>query len=148
MIDKSKIETVVSNLLQGTDKFLVEVDVSATNIIDIYVDGDKGINISECASLSRRIESEFDREEEDYELRVSSPGLDKPFKLYRQYKKYVGRPIRVELIDGQKWKGMLVQLNEEGIELERVIEKKKNETVKETILFDLVKMARPEITFK
>jgi ribosome maturation factor RimP len=148
MIDKAKIETVVCDLLQGTDKFLVEVDVSATNIIDIYIDGDQGISIGECASLSRQIESEFDREQEDYELRVSSPGLDKPFKLYRQYKKYVGRPIRVELKDGQRWKGILIHLDEDGIELERVIEKKKKETVKEIIPFDLLKMAKPEIVFK
>lgn len=148
MIDKAKIETVVSNLLEGTDKFLVDVDVSATNIIDIYIEGDQGISIGECASLSRRIESEFDRDQEDYELRVSSPGLDKPFKLYRQYKKYVGRPIRVELKDGQRWKGMLVNLDEDGIELERVIEKKKKETVKEIIPFDLLKVAKPDIVFK
>jgi ribosome maturation factor RimP len=148
MIDKAKLENRVSALLEGSDRFLVDIHVSANNIVDVYIDGDTGVTIGECASISRGIEAEFDRDLEDYELRVSSPGLDKPFVLHRQFKKYINRPIRVELTDGQKWKGILTALNDEGIEFERIIDKKSKETGKTFIPFGILKMARPEIVFK
>ncbi|MFU8842752.1 MAG: ribosome assembly cofactor RimP [Bacteroidales bacterium] len=148
MIDKEKVVSVVRELLEGSDKFLVEVNVSVINIVDVTLDGDQGITIGECASLSRRIEAEFDRDLEDYELRVSSPGLDKPFVLHRQFKKYINRPIRIELTDGQKWKGVLLAMNEEGIQLERIVDKKSKETEKSFIPFGILKLAKPEIVFK
>jgi len=148
MIDKEKVVSVVRELLEGSDKFLVEVHVSVNNIVDVTLDGDQGITIGECASLSRRIEAEFDRDLEDYELRVSSPGLDKPFVLNRQFKKYINRLIRIELTDGQKWKGVLLAMNEEGIQLERIVDKKSKETEKSFIPFGILKLAKPEIVFK
>ena len=84
MLNKVKIEEIVLNHLEGSDKFLVDIEISSTNVIDVYVDGDNGISIGECVQVSRLIESAFDRDEEDYELRVSSPGLDSPFKLLKQ----------------------------------------------------------------
>lgn len=134
--------------LAGTDKFLVDVDVSSVNIIDVFVDGDQGISIGECVRISRFIESNFDREAEDFELRVSSPGLDKPFKMLRQYKKYINRDIKVELADGEKFKGKLLAVNDTEIEIERSQGRKSKEVMKAVIPYDLIKAAKPEILFK
>ena len=148
MLDKKKIENSVEKHLQGTDKFLVGVEVSATNIVDVYVDGDKGVSIGECAEISRFLESQFNRETEDYELRVSSPGLDRPFKFLRQYKKYINRMIRLELNDGEKLKGKLTSVNEEEIEVGIKAGKKARDTVSKKIPFSDIKSAKPEISFK
>ena len=148
MLDKKKIENSVEKHLQGTDKFLVGVEVSATNIVDVYVDGDKGVSIGECAEISRFLESQFNRETEDYELRVSSPGLDRPFKFLRQYKKYINRMIRLELNDGEKLKGKLTSVNEEEIEVGIKAGKKARDTVSKKIPFSDIKSANPEISFK
>ncbi len=74
---------------------MVEVSVNKKNVINVIVDGDEGMPISECVAVSRQIEGRYDRDEEDYELKVSSAGLDRPFKLLMQYKNYVGKEIVV-----------------------------------------------------
>ncbi len=148
MLNKNKIATVVESFLGGTDKFLVEVEVSSGNVVDVFVDGDEGISISECVSISRHIESNFDRDLEDYELRVSSPGLTKPFAMLRQYKKYVNRDIKIKLADGRKELGKLISITEETITLEMLKGKKKKESVTEEFQFDDVKEAKPVISFK
>jgi ribosome maturation factor RimP len=148
MLDKTKIESMVNDYLQGSDKFLVGIDLSSTNVIDVFVDGDEGISIGECVKISRLIESAFDREEEDYELRVSSPGLDTPFKLLRQFQKYIGRNIRIERADGTKFKGKLLEADDLTIKLEKRVGKKGEETQVEVISMDDIKTAKPEISFK
>jgi ribosome maturation factor RimP len=68
--------------------------------------------------MSRHVESNLDREKEDFELHVSSPGLDRPLKTLRQYKKYTGKELSVATRDGKKYSGKLLKASEEGIELE------------------------------
>lgn len=147
MLDKNEIEKIVNKSITGTDKFLVDISVSSTNVVDVFVDGDNGISIQECVKISRLIESSFDREVEDYELRVSSPGLNKPFKMIRQYKKYVNREIEVVNNDDKKVKGVLKSVSENGFELERKKGKKRKESVLEEYLFDDIKEAKPLIGF-
>lgn len=148
MLDKNKIATVVEQYLGGTDKFLVDVEVSKGNVIDVYVDGDDGLSINECAKISRFIESNFDRDLEDFELRVSSPGLDKPFKLRRQYEKYIDRDIMVVLTDGTKVKGRLKELADDVLTMECAGDKKKKEVVVREFSFSDIKMGKPVISFK
>jgi len=148
MLSKEKIERIVNDHLDGTDKFLVSIDVSTSNIIDVYVDGDNGISIGECVKISRLIEGSFDRENEDFELRVSSPGLDKPFKMLRQYKKYINREIRLELAEGEKRKGKLLSVNDKEVEIEIRKGKKSGDVIHEIIRFDRIIAAKPEISFK
>ncbi|MCB0821397.1 MAG: ribosome assembly cofactor RimP [Bacteroidales bacterium] len=148
MLNKVKIEEIVLNHLEGSDKFLVDIEISSTNVIDVYVDGDNGISIGECVQVSRLIESAFDRDEEDYELRVSSPGLDSPFKLLRQYKKYVGREIRISLNDGQKLKATLLSVDDEGIKVEYKADKKAKTKTQADFKFEEIKTVKPEISFK
>ena len=147
MLDKNEIEEIVNKSITGTDKFLVDISVSSTNVVEVFVDGDNGISIQECVKISRLIESSFDRDVEDYELRVSSPGLNKPFKMIRQYKKYVNREIEVVNNDDKKVKGVLKSVSENGFELEQKKGKKRKESVLEEYLFDDIKEAKPLIGF-
>ena len=147
MLDKIKIEKIVNESVTGTDKFLVDISVSSTNVVDVFVDGDNGISIQECVKISRLIESSFDREVEDYELRVSSPGLNRPFKMIRQYKKYVNREIAVVNSDDKKVKGVLKSVSDNGFKFERKKGKKGKEIVVEEYLFDGIKEAKPFIRF-
>ena len=123
-MDAKKIENIVSNFVKDGDYFLVDVEVKKANVVDVWVDGDKGISIDECVRISRLIESNFDRDEEDYELRVSSPGLDRPFKLLRQYKKYIGKEISVKTNDEVKITGVLKSISDTEIEMEKKAGKK------------------------
>ena len=148
MLGKAKIENIVKKHIEGTDKFLVEVEVSKTNVVNVFVDGDKGISIEECVKLSRVIESNFDRDLEDYELRVSSPGLDKPFKLHRQYEKYIGREIQVLTNSGEKFKGILKSVSKERLQIEKGKEKKGKGLVDTSLMFSNIKEVKPVITFK
>ncbi len=125
MIDKGKIAELVSEKLTG-DQFLVEVTVSATNVIGIMVDSDTNMSINQIVELSRYVESNLDRETEDFELSVYSAGLTEPFRLVRQYKKNLGTEIDVVLKNGAKMSGTLIKVDQEGISLE-VTTKEKTE---------------------
>lgn len=148
MISKKDIESIVNNYLGEGDKFLVEVSVNKKNVINVIVDGDEGMPISECVNVSRQIEGMYDRDEEDYELKVSSPGLDRPFKLFRQYKNYVGKEIEVLTKEDNKEAGILKSLTEKQIELEVLLGKKKKEKVVMTIPFEDILEAKSVISFK
>lgn len=147
MLDKKKIEELVNESVEGSDKFLVELSVSSANVVDVFVDGDNGISIKECVKISRLIESTFDREVEDYELRVSSPGLSRPFKMIRQYKKYLDKKIVVATAEDKKINGVLKSVTDNGFQLERKKGKKGKEIVLEEYLFDNVKEAKPYVGF-
>jgi ribosome maturation factor RimP len=148
MITEKRVENILNDVLQGTDRFLVSLSVSKGNLINVFVDSDTNITIGECAKISRFIESELDREVEDFELRVSSPGLDHPFKLLRQYKKYVGREITVVTGDDKKHNGKLISVTESELELEEKRGKKGKEKVIEKYLFNDIKEGKPVISFK
>jgi ribosome maturation factor RimP len=144
----SEIENIVNAYLEGQECFLVEVQVKKGNVINIFVDGDKGVNIAECVKISRFIESKLDRDKEDYELKVSSPGIDKPFKMKRQYKRYLGREIEVLTTDDKKWEGSLISVSEEEINLQIKQGKKGKEVLDKRILFSEIAETRPVISFK
>ena len=148
MLDKSKIATIVERFLGGSDKFLVEVSVSRGNVVDVFVEGDDGISINECAEISRYIESNFDRDREDFELRVSSPGIDKPFKLRRQYGRYIGREIQLVMNDGQKVQGKLLEYSDDKVVLDVLTDKKKKVTATQEFSFSAIRQGKPVIAFK
>lgn len=139
---------MIDNCLEGTDKFLVDVDISKGNIINVFVDGDDGISIDDCAGISRYVEMQLNRDVEDFELRVSSPGLNKSFKLLRQYKKYINREIELITKEGKVLKGILKSVSEEGVKLERSVGKKMKNKAIEEIVFDEIKESKPVILFK
>jgi ribosome maturation factor RimP len=95
MIAEKHIRELAEERLATFDGFIVELSVGAGNAIKLLIDADHSISISECMSVSRNIEHNLDREEEDFSLEVSSAGLDQPFKHIRQYKKNIGRSVKV-----------------------------------------------------
>ena len=117
MIDKAIIAQHVNEKLTD-DQFLVEVTISSGNDIHIMVDSDTGISINQIVDISRYVESKLDREAEDFELSVFSAGLTEPFRLIRQYKKNKDKEIEVLLTNGQKLNGLLIGVEDQGIDLE------------------------------
>ncbi len=140
MITIERLKNIVDGELKKKDLHCIDLSVSRGNKIMLYIDSSKGVTIDECAEISRFLEDELNRDEEDFELEVSSPGLDKPLKLPFQYMKNIGRNIDVVITDGQKIRGKLIEAGENKIVLEVVRKvhlpgkKKKTETKKEVSL--------------
>jgi len=145
----SEITSLINESLAGTDKFLVEVFIKPVNRIFVFIDGDHGVTISDCAELSRFIESHFDREKQDFELNVSSSGADQPIRLPRQYVKNLGRSLQVKLSEDITITGKLEAVDEKGITLLTPGDKKKK-TAPETLnlTFEDVKESKVVISFK
>ena len=114
MIEKIKVLELVNQALEGTDKFLVNLKITPDNRIYIDIDGDNGITIDDCIAVSRAVESQLDREVEDFALDVSSAGADQPLKLVRQYRKNVGREVEGVCVDGERADGTLAEVGEES----------------------------------
>ena len=83
----------------------MDVRVSEGNAISILLDDDEGTSIAKCIALSRHMEDELDRDAEDFSLDVSSPGLDQPLKMHRQYQKNIGRDVQLKIRDAGKVAG-------------------------------------------
>jgi ribosome maturation factor RimP len=124
MIKKEDIQQLVEDFLAGTDKFIVKISVGKENMIHIYIDGDSDVSIDDCVSLSRHIESEIDRDIEDFELSVSSSGVGEPLLHIRQFQKMINKPIEVLLKEGTKFKAMLIGLDNNNIKIAREIKTK------------------------
>lgn len=150
-MDKIRILELVKTRLEGSDKFLVDLHISGDNRINVSIDGDNGITIDDCIELSRFIESNLDRDEEDFELNVASAGLDSPLKLKRQYVKNIGRSINVTTIDGEKTEGKLLEVSEDQIVVEpdNRSKKKKEQAEEENVAvpFDQIKVAKIVVKF-
>jgi len=126
MITKEQVSEIVKQKIQGTGIFIVEILIRPGNNIIVQIDTDKGITLDECADLNRFINERLDREDEDYELEVTSPGLSSPFKVREQYLKNIGKKVEVILKDGKKYQGILSKYTEDQIELEILIRDKKD----------------------
>lgn len=118
MIDKKIISQLLEEKLDGTDYFLVDVKVTLDNNIIVEVDNNEGVDIEFCANLSRYIESNLDRETEDFSLEIGSAGLTQPFKVLKQYSKNIGNEVEVLTKTGKKLKGILKQADESGFTIE------------------------------
>lgn len=117
MIRKEEVKRLVEEKLE--DKmFLVDISVNERNVINVYVDSFNGLTIDQCINISRHVEHSFDRDEEDFELQVSSPGLSESFKVREQFYKYEGRAIELVTVNNVKLEGKLLNVTDEGIELE------------------------------
>ena len=118
MITTERIKQLIEAKLAEGANFLVDVAVKPGNKIQVLIDNDNGLSIKDCVEMSRYIESNLDRETEDFELNVSSPGLERPFKTVRQYQKHKGKQVEVRTKENEKIIGKLLSANNEGIELE------------------------------
>ncbi len=141
MIKKQTIIDLIEEHFTGSDNFLVEVKITPSNKIEIYIDSPNHITIAECVALSRHIEGNLDREKEDFELQVSSPGATESFKVLQQYKKYTGTKVSIKTTEGMLHEGILLSVNETECILEETRKEKKpigkgNHTVIEQITFN------------
>jgi ribosome maturation factor RimP len=147
------IATIVNKLLENEPEyFLVEVKIKPTNNVKVFLEGDKGISIEKCVQFNRKlykiIETDHLFASDDFSLEVSSPGLDKPLKLQRQYLKNIGKNVEIIFDDGTIKTGRLLQASNEDMIIEETTGKgKKAETKQLVIPFSNIKTTTVQIEF-
>jgi len=158
MITKKNISKLAQERIDELDKglYLVDIVINSGNQIQVEIDNvNGGVAIEDCVSVSRNIEHNLDREVQDFELQVSSPGLHKPFKVHQQYIKNIGKDVKIVFADIGSVEGTLKDVNEKSVVLEtsrkEKIEgkKKKIEVIEDQIIdFDKIKETKLIISFK
>jgi len=147
------VEGFITELLaESPECFLVEVKVKPTNNIRVFLDADEGISLAKCITYNRAlyklIEEKGLYKDGDFSLEVSSPGLDEPLKLKRQYKKNIGRNVEVILLDGTRVEGKLLSVADDEIVVEETRGKnRKKEVIQHTIFFNNIKTTKIQIQF-
>ena len=111
-------ELLEEALAENEAIFLIDISFLPSSKIKVILDGDTGISLEECIRVSRNIEHNLDREEEDFSLEVSSPDIADPIKVERQYKKNINRILEVKTKD-QQLEGTLTEISKETITLQR-----------------------------
>ena len=153
MITKEQIIDLSSEALADSDRFVVDVTVSKSNVINLYIDADSSVTIDHCVALSRFIESRLDREVEDYELSVSSAGIDYPLLKHRQLNKYIEKDLEITNNDGVKKLYKLLSFTEELLNVQEATVKmlgKLKKTVyaePSELSFKYIKEIKPYINF-
>jgi ribosome maturation factor RimP len=154
MINQHDIYDIVKNIIEDKSLFpeskifIVNIKVSKDNLIQVFLDDMNGISIDACAKISKSIEKSLSRDTEDFELQVSSPGIDKPFVVMQQYQKHIDKEITVKMKDGKIHNGMLISVNDDEIILKSMIDDKRTTEVTEIhINFNQIKETRSIITF-
>ncbi len=114
---REKVENLLQEAFEENNSlFLIELKVDNNNHISVVIDGDEGVSVNDCIAVSRKIEHNLDREEEDFSLDVASAGVSQPLTQLRQYKKNIGRKLSVVTAEG-KVEGELVKVEDEKITL-------------------------------
>ena len=144
------LETILAN---DPSYFIVEVKIKPTNNIKVFLDGDNGISIEKCVFYNRilykKIEESGMFPDGDFSLEISSPGLDEPLKLMRQYRKNTGRRVEVLLKDGVKVEGKLLEVFDGHIIVEETRGKnKKQEIIQHNFSLENIKSTKIQIVFK
>jgi len=148
-----RIEALIEGLIAETKEiFLVSVRIKPTNNIKVFLDADNGLSIEKCIRINRamykRIEEEGWYPDGNFSLEVSSPGIDEPLKLIRQYKKNIGRNVEVTMVDETKLQGKLVAVAEDAISIEYTEGKnKKAVLITKEIPFNSIKQTIVLISF-
>jgi ribosome maturation factor RimP len=148
------VEQMMKAMLEDNPAyFLVEMKIKPTNNIKVFLDGDQGITIEKCITFNRALYKKIEEAGMfpggDFSLEVSSPGLDEPLKLFRQYKKNIGRPVEVILKDGVKVTGKMVDVQDDSILVEETRGKnKKLEVIQHHFPFENIKSTIIQAAFK
>ncbi|MGK2864513.1 MAG: ribosome maturation factor [Chitinophagaceae bacterium] len=134
------------------DIFLVDIKINPTNNVKLFLDSDNGLSLERLIRYNRRLYKDLEETGffpgGDFSLEVSSPGLEEPLKIRRQYFKNIGRGVEVIRTDGLKIEGTLLQVGDSAIEVEEEKGKgKKREKVQHSILFDQIKTTTIQIKF-
>ena len=116
MTFREKVNSLVDAALQEReDLFLTSLSISDSNKIMVIIDGDNGVNIKDCIDMSRSIDNNLDREEQDFEIEVASYGALTPFNLPRQFSKNLGRNVEVKKTNGEKFEATIAEVNQENV---------------------------------
>lgn len=115
---KDKVQKLLAEALdENPSLFLIDFEIQGANEIKVTLDGDQGVTVEDCIAVSRKIEHNLDREDEDFALEVMSCGATAPLQNVRQYRKNEGRTLEVKTTKGDKLEGTLQEVTEEGITL-------------------------------
>ena len=152
-IEKRVEELVEEKIADRPELFLVSVKMHSNGKLVILVDGDNGIGINDCVAISRHVGFHLEEEnaiETAYNLEVSSPGIDMPLTLPRQYAKNVGRKLVLKMAHGSKREGKLTGMAEDAIIIEENIKQKgkKAEIIESVVPFDQITETKVLISFK
>ena len=122
-------ELAIAMLADYPEYFVVDIRIKPTNNVKLFVDGDNGVPVEKLVAFNRnlytRLEAAALFPDNDFSLEVSSPGLDEPLKLPRQFQKNIGRKVTVTLLDGSEKEGTLLAATEEQLTIEETVGKKK-----------------------
>lgn len=147
MITETTIRNLAEECLRERDSYLLEVKVKPGNVIQVIIDSDTLVGINDCVVLSRYLESNLDRETEDFELQVSSAGIDSPLRLPRQYRKNTGRDLDIELAD-EKLKATLLEAGDDHIRVQPLASKSKKVPVPEPRVLQYTEIKKAKIIIK
>jgi len=158
MIAKKKVMELIDERMAELDAglFVVALKISSNNIINVEIDKEDGnVSINDCMSVSRNVEHNLDREEQDFELHVSSAGLDKPLRVLKQFVKNIGRDVTVKLNNKTTEEGELIQADDKGLTIRqekrvKIEGTKKKEDIVEEKYFPMneIKETKIVISFK
>ena len=119
------------------DCFFIELSLHPGNRLEVIIDADAGVTFDKCRLISRYLESHLDEKAwlgAEYTLEVSSPGISRPLKLWRQYPRNVGRNLEISLQDGSSYTGKLLEVKEDSLSLEETIKRKEGKrNITETV---------------
>ncbi|MCF2874552.1 MULTISPECIES: ribosome assembly cofactor RimP [unclassified Tenacibaculum] len=153
-MNQEKVRELLDEALQENESlYLIDLQFLANSKIKVIVDGDSGVQLSECVRISRKIEHNLDREEEDFSLEVTTPDISHPLMVKRQYRKNVNRILKVKTAT-EEFEGTLTEVTDENITLHwkarepKPIGKGKH-TVEKTITlqYEDIKEAKVKIIF-
>ena len=151
---QDKVENLLKEAFQENNSlFLIDLNVSKDNKISVVIDGDNGVSVNDCIAVSRKVEHNLDRDEEDFSLEVSSAGVSEPLHLERQYRKNLGRKLQV-ITNNEKIEATLTEVDQNGIKLNwkarepKPVGKGKHTVQKELVLpYSEITSAKVMITF-
>ena len=147
---QEQLKEKVDNLLHDSTLFLVDLKIKPTNNIKVFIDGDTGVTIDAVSKINRALYKDIESSglfpADDFSLEVSSPGVDEPLRLFRQYPKNIGREVAVTLTDGSSCRGRLLEATEAEIVVEEK-KVKKQEATRRHIPFESIQTTIVQITF-
>lgn len=155
MAFKERVKELIDQAMaEYTSLFLIDYTISTDYKISITIDGDNGVTLQDCIDVSRAVEGNLDREEQDFSLEVASAGATSPLKFPRQFKKNIGRKLKVVTVTQEKYEATIVDADDTQIFLEWKAREAKpvgkgKVTVekKATLTYDQIKEAIVIITF-
>ncbi len=114
---KDKAQKLLEEALaENPSLFLIDYKIQPNNSIEVIIDGDDGVKVEDCIAISRAIEHNLDRDDEDFSLQVMSSGVSEGLQHIRQYKKNIGRKLKVKTQD-ETFEGELISVTEEAVTL-------------------------------